>query len=613
MNEIRNRILEDLENIKKCKRENYESPHKLVFILALIDLYEEKGINRYVYDDKINGAFFSNWHKYFCDSPYANAMELPFYHLSNDGFWMLSIKKGMDSLFNYYKKNCRFTKKRIEETIEYGYLNERWSMALRDNEIRCLIRNFIDDELRASVSPKFVFEKISSNLTNKAPNPFIAYLNSLHSKEASNENALAEYQACNPYFSAIYVRPPLVDEVIKKLLEPDKSVVILTGHAGDGKSTIALSVYKEITGINETAALDKPINNREDIAICDGRKITIIKDLSEWAPEARSSLLSEIIRNKNKGLIISNTGTLLDTFCAYAEKEGLGNRTLWEPRILEAMDKEMSEIKIETTKIVIINLAMQDNLSVARRIFERVLENGNWTACEHSACALQCPIYRNITLLRANNNLAMERIFLAYRRMYEYGARLTLRQIIAHIAYIITAGLNYEDIKKILETPEKPMMSKFLFFNRFFGDDGTEKDTTVSNMRAVKQIGIQGFGVKPCPSLERHLWLLKTGGGFPLGVGPLEEEFNKLRYYGAHFFPQQEGISPDQAREQVRRILFFLYPFKDDNSKEEFLRQFLCSNTLLKWLKWQSQVDDIGLDERNHMHQMLFRVLYCSP
>lgn len=611
MDEIENRILEDLENIKKCKKGNEESPHKLVFILALIDVYEEEGKDKFVYGDTLNSAFLSNWHRYFSEPPCTNAMELPFYHLSNDGFWMLSIKSGMDSLFNYYKndKNSRFTKKRIEETIEYAYLNERWSIALRDNEMRCLIRKFIDDEFRASASPEFDFEKISSNLTNKAPNPFIAYLNSLHSKEASNENALAEFQACNPFFSAIYVRHPLVDEILKNLMESENGVVILTGHAGDGKSTIALSVYKEIKGINETTALDKPIKNREDIALCGGKKITIIKDLSEWTNETRYSLISEIIKNENKWLIISNTGALLDTLCAYAEKEGLGNRTLWEPRILKAMDKEMSEIKIQSTKIVIINMAMQDNLSVARRIFERVLEKGNWTACEHSVCASQCPIYRNITLLRDNNYLAIERIFLAYRRMYEYGTRLTLRQIMAHIAYMITAGLNYEDIKKISEKSERPMMSEFLFFNRFFGDNGTEMDKTVSNMRAVSQIAMQGFGVKPCSSLERHLWLLKPGSEFALGVGHLEEEFNKLRYYGAHLFVLQKGISPDQAREQVRRILFFLYCFKDDKSMEEFLRHFLCSNTLLKWVKWQNQAEDLGLDERNHMHQRLFRVL----
>lgn len=611
MDEIVNKIREYLGNIKKCKKGNENSPHKLIFILALIEIYEEKGKNRFVYDDDLNSAFLSTWHRYFKDPPYTNALELPFYHLTNDGFWMLSIKNGMDSLFNYYKKekNSRFTKKRIEETIEYGYFNGWWSTALKDTETRSLIKKIIDDELKSSISPDFDFEKISSNFTNKAPNPFIAYLNSLHSKEASNENALAEFQACNPFFSKIYVRHPLVNEVLENLMDPEKGVVILTGHAGDGKSTIALSVYKEIKGINETTALEKPINNREDVTIYEGRKITIVKDLSEWTHEKRYSLISEIIRKENKWLVISNTGALLDALCAYAEKEGLGNRALWEPLILEAIDKEMSEIKIQTTKIVIINMAMQDNLSVARRIFERILEKENWNTCEHSACASQCPIYRNIMLLRDNNYLAIDRIFLAYRRMYEYGTRLTLRQIMAHIAYMITAGLNYEDIKKISETPEKPMMSEFLFFNRFFGDNGTEKDKTVTNMRAVSQIAMQGFGIKPCPSLERHLWLLKTGSEFPLGVDLLEKEFNKLRYYGAQPFALKEGISPDHAREQVRRIIFFLYCFKDENSREEFLRQFLCSNTLLKWVKWQNQAEDMSLDERNHMHQSLFRVL----
>ncbi|MDD3824164.1 MAG: protein kinase, partial [Sphaerochaetaceae bacterium] len=75
--------------------------------------------------------------------------------------------------------------------------------------------------------------------TNADPNPFVPYLNSLHSRSAANENALAESQACNAFFDFIHAAHPIADVIRETLVGKTKKHVILTGHAGDGKSTIA--------------------------------------------------------------------------------------------------------------------------------------------------------------------------------------------------------------------------------------------------------------------------------------------------------------------------------------------------------------------------------------
>lgn len=75
-------------------------------------------------------------------------------------------------------------------------------------------------------------------------NGFIAYLNSLHNLGASGANALAESQALSSYFGDLYEPFPLIDRLVEVLTDNAQRVVVLTGHAGDGKSTVALDVLK---------------------------------------------------------------------------------------------------------------------------------------------------------------------------------------------------------------------------------------------------------------------------------------------------------------------------------------------------------------------------------
>src|ERR1019366_4142327 len=101
------------------------------------------------------------------------------------------------------------------------------------------------------------------------------------------------------------------------------------------------------------------------------------------------------------------------------------------------------------TSFSVFNIAMIDNLGIAEQIFERMLAVDRWQTCHSLECRHHCPIFRNVTLMQVNQGVVMERLFLAYRRMYEYGTRLTLRQLSAHMAYMITSGLTYEDIVRM--------------------------------------------------------------------------------------------------------------------------------------------------------------------
>ena len=592
-------------------------PHKHIALLAAIRILKAKPENgcRVYYDSDFKQSFTKIFLKYAGindrDRPYN-----PFFHLKSTSFWELIPLKGKETTLLSLSRISGPSQ--LMEVVSHAEVNDDFMKLILDNNTSINIESLITECLENRIidlededtKPIESFERIKVALEhNVAPNPFVAYLNSLHSRDAGNENALAEAQACNPNFSKIYVRHPLVDTILQCLTGEMGQSVVLTGHAGDGKSTIALTVYKHLKNIDEQSVLPFPLGRREDITLPNGHCLAIIKDFSEWKTIERDDLIAEVMAKKVRALFVSNTGVLLDALCGYAERTNLGNRSDWEPRILEAMDAESSDFQFDAANFAFLNIALTDNLSLARLIFDRILSDENWKACDRQSCRSQCPIYRNVELFRVNSFLAKHRLFLAYRRMYEYGTRLTIRQLTAHLAYLLTAGMEYADIQNFARRDDKHLMSEFLFYNRFFGDNGHTEDLAAVRMPVIREVRAQGFGQRPCPATERHLWLLTHGDDFTLGVSLLEEEFGKLRRYGSQMKEQENGLTPDQAREQVRRMLYFLYKSDNAGRNDAFLQQFLGSLAIIKWEQWQTPDARLSMDESSHFKQRVFHVL----
>ncbi len=412
------------------------------------------------------------------------------------------------------------------------------------------------------------------------PNPFVPYLNTLHSCNAANENALAESQARNPFFGFIHVVHPVADTIHDILVANEKKHVVLTGHAGDGKSTIAVDIFKRLSGLPPDQALSRSLAPREDVG-----KVSLIKDFSEWSLTERAELMQEMLDPDGpRFLLVSNTGTLLDAFKDQEMRRG-GDWVAIESDLLTFMNEvEPATLEFQKSRFVIVNVAMMDNLEIGRQIFDRMLTPERWAPCQTADCRSECPIFRNISLIRANLPLAQDRLFLAYRRMYEYGTRLTLRQLCAHMAYILTSGLEHSDVVKMAERPVAPMMAEFMFFNRFFGENGAALDPQALQLRGVHAVRRQGFGAQPCPTWERHLWLRSRGQSFQLKAEKGPDDFETLRRIGAGLLIDDE-ISAADARDQVRRAVFFLHKFEDEGSP--FLRTFLRSNMLPEFMQWQ--------------------------
>lgn len=604
----------------------HKSPHKYLFLLALAKLYEERPSRQNVFplDSELENAFHSVCSEFYPDDSGSILIEYPYYHLTNDHIWSLTLRAGKERLFKEYAEsnNQRLTRSRLIETTEHGSLANEIDMCFRDTynrnavvaEIRLLLNNFgkvgvvrrkLNDA--AGSRGKAMIPRLDLSEGQGGPgNPFVAYLNSLQRLDAGNENALAEYQACNESFVHIHVSHPLTQVILTELKNPEGRQVILTGHAGDGKTTIALDVYKRLTGLPIDEPLRRPLNTREDIA---NSNVTILKDLSERHKDKDDDLVRELIKGQRKFLIVSNTGALLELLREQASLLNTSSVQI-ESDALNAISSNSGEeeLSLGGTRFLVLNLSRIDNLELARQIFTRMLAQDRWSSCNNYSCNSNCPICLNVRLMNSRRKMILDRIFLAYRRMYEYGTRLTLRQLTEHLAYLITSGMEEADLAEMREKRLKPLKAEFMFFNRFFGDNGREDDSAALQMRAVREIRNQSFGERPCPTWERKLWLKLRERHFELGVADCESEFELLRDHGSGpGNDNRPGLTPDQAREQVRRMLFFLYDFSKE--QESFIIQFLNSSTILRWQEWQKDSARLEMLEKSRLEQRIFHVL----
>ena len=447
---------------------------------------------------------------------------------------------------------------------------------------------------------------VAEQETSRHPNPFLTYLNSLHCRSAASENALAESQATNPLFSRIHVSHPLADTILDILRSQDSCHVILTGHAGDGKSTIALDVYKRLKGLPLSKPIDIDWKRKEDLET-DTTSVSLIKDFSECS-DLWPDLIEEMKVSKRRFLLVSNTGALIDAFTRDAERAG-GDRIKLESDLLETLESSVPrKWSYGGAVFTVINLSMMDNLGIAEEIFKRMVAEDNWKACQENGCRNECPVRRNVELIRQNLDTVTSRLFLAYRRMYEYGTRLTLRQICAHLAYMITSGLSHQDIDRMTRKAAQPLMSDFMFFNRFFGDNGREEDEAARQVRAVREVREQHFGSRTAPTWERKLWLRSHGISFHLQAEGCGDEFVKLRRYGVRLAHDEE-ISDAQARRQVRRMMFFLHRF-DETDDGAFLKTFLNSPMIVNFARWQKDAEShLSLSESAQLQHRVLHVL----
>ncbi len=223
----------------------------------------------------------------------------------------------------------------------------------------------------------------------------------MHNLGASGANALAESQALSPYFGELYEPFPLIDRLVETLTDKVQRVVVLTGHAGDGKSTVALGVLKNYEVCLQLHPLNDPLSEREVINDPNG-PITIVKDMSELSAERRKQWLNQAFSETGSWLIVSNTGPLLHSLSLadYATEAGF-NRDI-ESAILERLDQSLGDGPLDrhslddfNKELVILNLTRLDNVALGAKILMKLVEHSAWEQCDGCIAEPACPLQLN--------------------------------------------------------------------------------------------------------------------------------------------------------------------------------------------------------------------------
>ncbi|WP_054693270.1 hypothetical protein [Syntrophomonas palmitatica] len=359
--------------------------------------------------------------------------------------------------------------------------------------------------------------------------------------------------------------------------------MILTGNAGDGKTTIAAEVYRNHFGQY------RPLMPREEHA-----GLVIIKDLSEVPEEERKDIFREAVQHPEKSyLIVSNTGTLLENL----SKAQLEGSNIDKSQLLTALEAD-HPLLVGDDKFLIVNVGRINCITAALSVFKRMLEADNWQSCRTCSRSQDCPIRVNVGLIQENRELIVERIGLVYRRLYEYGNRLTMRQMTGHLAYIITAGLYCEDVMGMSKLALEQQYSHYLFFNRFFGDDGKVEIPEAMQLQPVRKIRQAELGIYLDPFIERTIWKIQ-----PEELRLLTGATELVR----HIRENTEN-SRNEERIQIRRLLYFLLS-SEENGAQTYLACFLRSPMLLTYLRHVEENQPFTrLQEERHL-QLLIQVL----
>ncbi|MBM7562606.1 hypothetical protein [Fusibacter tunisiensis] len=400
-------------------------------------------------------------------------------------------------------------------------------------------------------------------------NDFVKYLNSMNSAKSESKNALAESQLMEEYYSRIEVKREISSKItsyLKKNEGIENEAIILTGHAGDGKTSILIQVLEEF-GYFEGGK--RPLKIEEEY-----NGLYYIKDMSELSEDQQKNLLMKFLSCKDYGMssiIVSNTGPIINTFKALFNDE-VSNIEI-EQKILAGINNVISDpitisSKGKSFKFRMVNIANIDNAYMIEQILLKVLNKELWKECFVCENCCKCPINNNYDMVSENIDDVADKISKIYFWLSERGSRLTIRQMLAHITFSLTSNLECEKINNFDDS--ETMKNKYSFVNGFFGayHDKTLRDNAL-NIKPIKELSLLGLDQKSFGKFDDELFIKESYNVFPEMIK--ERVIKVIKATG-------EGISDNtyvasMLRNEIRR--YFILFAKDA------LNQIEIENTII--------------------------------
>lgn len=317
---------------------------------------------------------------------------------------------------------------------------------------------------------------MTANVMTTPNGAFVEYLNTLHNVSANNQSAITELSITNPFFVKTMVQRE-VGKAIKESLENNPAhIFVLTGHAGDGKTGLLFQTLRSWRVIDEGESLGLT----SIVSLPSGKKLRYVKDFSELSPTDRITCLKRAVTECAQGIstfLVANTGPLILGFEACFS-------SAVQNQLVEAIDSNDGQIKqYDGTPIAVINVATIDNSTFVSPFLKNLLSEDLWSPCKACEKSNYCVIFANRCIIDQSKERVSDFITKHYVFQQEYGQKLTIRQIVAHLSYSITGGLTCQNIKN-----SERARFNYLFTNNFFGYKGIQPSKEAQTMKAISDV-----------------------------------------------------------------------------------------------------------------------------
>ena len=408
-------------------------------------------------------------------------------------------------------------------------------------------------------------------------NPFVDYLNSMNNASSDTIAALAESQVNSPFFRKIQIERNLGRYLSDRIRSGEHLSVVLTGHAGDGKTSILVQILQDLGFLDENSSLEpeKEYNN-------DSISLYAVKDMSELPENKQIAFCRKALdapKNGKSSIIISNTGPLLKCLelireeqckvhgIAFDESEKIALQT----QLLDQLDENKDEmISLGDCQFLMINMARVDNVSFAREIMNKLLSEDLWKECKSCPKCSKCPIYFNAVQIRKYQDRVSSAVEAFYRYLYENDKRMTIRQILSQLSFALTGNLTCKDIKTSYRESVK---FKYLFSNLFFGYSGLEEIDNADQIQGIayaKELKLDTRGL----DIDYKLFVTGDFSDFPADIGKLVNEQHKMfarRHLNIDDRDNEFNNTDFEYRRSIRRVFVFFGDPQNDKQSNKYL------------------------------------------
>ncbi len=414
-------------------------------------------------------------------------------------------------------------------------------------------------------------------------NEFVAYLNSINNVGGNSTGSLAEAQVKSKYFDMVKVDHQLGEYIADSVVSKNNKAFILTGHAGDGKTSILVQVLKRLGYLRENEVLAEEKEFSE---------FYYVKDMSEIAEKRQVSVLVKALSSPisdRSSLLISNTGPLLHAFTTLEKqrKADAGKVFSEEDQIslqstlLSQLDQnEDKEIVISGYSFMLINIARIDNVSFSSKILNKIVDDSLWTDCVSCPCCTRCPVFNNKKLVTNQFDRISAFVENYYRYLYENDKRMTIRQMFGQLSYAMTGNLSCEEInKKLIKEP----FFNYNFANLFFGYYGIDEKKDATQIKGIEQIRMLQLD-KIALDVDYQLFVNQD---FTFFTPEIQKELQGLSSkYRKHYQLVSEDLLVSQSeqktemklRRAVRRLYLMFGLCSNASELENILNQIFGSN-----------------------------------